>query len=823
MKNKYLKYTLKGLVIAVGVLIILYIIAFIYVSANKKKIITQVTEEIGKKITGNVTIGDVELSFFSQFPTISVALHNVQITDTMFIRHQHPFFKGEKVFINISVISMLQKQSFIKGLRIDNGSFYLYTDTSGYTNKYLFRPKNDSAAAEKNNTTKNELRKIVLKNVRMIEDDMQKNKLFDIVVNELKLDLEDKDSTLFLFSAKTNMLVKSLAFNLERGSFIKGKIFSGKFDLHYDKKLKQLQLDSINIKLDNQPFNITARFDLAGDDRQFGLRVHTNNILYATAKSLVTPKIATALSIADVSSPLDVTANLVGPLKSGDPLITVNFITKKALLKTPFTDFDNAAFKGFYTNDVIPGLPRKDPNSKIVVTNFSASWQGLPVTSNQIEIMNLKDPLLTCDLHSSFSLTTLNDIIGSNTLQLQSGDGMAHLTYRGPVTKNNNTNSFVNGIISFKNGNVLYQPRNVELKNVNGRLVFKNSDIFVENLQCEVLNNKIVMQGKALNLLTLIDAEPNKVNIDWNIYSPSLNLNALIFLLKSRKKMVATTTAKNKLVKMSDKIDRALDEGSLHVDLKADRLFYKKFEATNTTANISLLQDRYVINNVSMSHAGGHIELSGSLIGQSANRHEAKIDVALQNVDVSKILEAFNNFGQDAITSDAIAGKLTAKVDAQLAIDDEGKAYPGSLEGIVDFSLKNGELNNYEPVKKLQNFLFKNRDFDNIRFAELKDRFEIKNQEIKINRMEIQSSVMSMFVEGVYSKKGTTDISIQVPLSNIHRPAADLNPVNIGTDKKPGRSIYLRGRPGADGKIKFKLDLFNKFKKEKEKAANESY
>jgi hypothetical protein len=84
--------------------------------------------------------------------------------------------------------------------------------------------------------------------------------------------------------------------------------------------------------------------------------------------------------------------------------------------------------------------------------------------------------------------------------------------------------------------------------------------------------------------------------------------------------------------------------------------------------------------------------------------------------------------------------------------------------------------------------------------------------------MEIQSSVMSMFVEGVFNKKGTTDISIQVPLSNIHKRGADFNPENIGTDKKAGRSIHLRGRPGPDGNIKFKLDLFNEFKKEKEKA-----
>ena len=817
MKNKYLKYTLKGIVILLSILVILYVIVFSYVSVNKKKIIQQVTDEIGKKLSGKVSIGNIELSFFSHFPKVSVALHDVLITDTMYAQHHHPFFQGKDVYVNVSVINMLIKKSAINGFRIDNGSFYLYTDTSGYTNKYLFNPKKDSSKVTANSNERNQLKNIVLNNVRLTEEDNLKNKLFDIQVNDLDLDLEDKDASVFLFSANADMLVHSLAFNNERGSFLKEKTFTGNFDLHYDKKLKQVQLDNITADIAGQAFKITARFDMAGNDRQFSLELHTKDIHYGFAKSLLTHKIDSALSIGDLEKPLNVDASLKGPLKGGDPLILVTFDTKDTHLKTPFVDFDNATFKGYFTNEVVVGLPRKDPNSEIVLSNFSATWQDLPVTSDKIEVVNLVVPVLTCDLHSSFPLTQLNDVIGSSSIQLQSGDGAASISYKGPLAKNNNSNSFINGFISIKNASVLYAPRDVELKSVNGKIVFKNSDVFVENLQCVVLNNKIVMDGKALNLLTLIDAEPNKVNIDWNIFSPSLNLGAFTYLLKSRKKVVAVNKSKRKLVKMADKIDQVLDQGSVVVSLKANHLIYKKFQANNALANVTLLQDRYIINNVSMDHAGGRMQLTGSLIAQNGNTHHAKLNVSLDNVDVSKTLEAFNNFGQDGITSEVINGKLTAKIDASLNVNDEGKADPGSIESIVDFSLKDGVLNNYEPVKKLQNFLFKNRDFENIRFAELKDRFEIKGSDIKINRMEIQSSVMSMFVEGIFNNKGGTDISIQVPLSNIHKRGADFNPENIGTEKKGGSSIHLRGRPGPDGNIKFKLDLFNKFKKEKEK------
>ncbi len=814
--NLFLKKTLKALSILLGILVILYVIAFAYISANKKSIIKQVTESVSKKLDGNVTIGDVELSFLRTFPRASVLLHDVSITDTMFARHHHPFLKAKEVFAELSIMGLINKKPAVNGIRVEDASIYLFTDTAGYSNTYLLKQKRDSNSNRASSNNKNELKSIVLKNVRLTISDLQKEKLQDFAVNDLRVKGADGENGNITFSAKAKVMVHSLSFFLPAGSFIKDKNFEGDFDVTYNKKSNQLQFDSINIKLSAHPFNLSGSFDLSGANPQFNLRIHTRKIPYPFAKSLVTEKIATALSIVDLDKDVDADAIIDGPLKGGDPLINITWSIKDTHLATPFFDFDKATLNGFYTDEVTPGLPRRDPNSKIIISNFSAEWHGLPVTSSNIEILNLYQPTLTCDLKSTFPLIKLNELLGSNSIQLQEGDGSVNLTYKGPIIRNNNTNSFINGVILFKNGNILYAPRDVELKNVNGQMAFRNSNVFVENLQCEVLDNKIVMEGEARNLLSMINAEPDKVNIDWNIYSPSLNLSSFTYLLNSRKKISKKSSAKSKLGDIAQKIDAVLEQGRLNVNLKAQHMIYKKLQAKNVSANVSLLQDRYLINNVSMEQAGGRMNLNGSLISQSDNYNKANINVTLDNVDVNRVFAEFNNFGQDGIAAENLSGKLNAKVSAALSLDNDGKAYPNSIVSVVDFSLKNGTLTNFEPVKKLQNFLFKNRDFENIQFAELKDRLEISNQEIKINRMEIQSSVLSIFVEGLYSMKGNTDMSIQVPLKNLKKRKADYKPENAGADKKGGTSIYLRGRPGSDGNIQFKPDLFRKFRKDKD-------
>ena len=205
-----------------------------------------------------------------------------------------------------------------------------------------------------------------------------------------------------------------------------------------------------------EPFNYSGSLDLVGPDPQFILNIHTRQILYNSAKTLLPPKIDSALSLVSLDKKLDANAKISGPLNGGDPLISVTWKVAHSGLNTPFLNFDDASFTGYFTNEVVVGAPRRDPNSKIVINNFAATWSGFPISSASIEILNLFKPVMTCDLASSFPLKKINDMLGSSSIQLQDGEGTIDVTYKGPIEKNTTTNSFLNGELSFKNGNLLY-------------------------------------------------------------------------------------------------------------------------------------------------------------------------------------------------------------------------------------------------------------------------------------------------------------------------------------------------------------------------------
>ncbi|MEJ0082305.1 MAG: hypothetical protein WDM78_15460 [Puia sp.] len=91
---------------------------------------------------------------------------------------------------------------------------------------------------------------------------------------------------------------------------------------------------------------------------------------------------------------------------------------------------------------------------------------------------------------------------------------------------------------------------------------------------------------------------------------------------------------------------------------------------------------------------------------------------------MSKIFYAFNNFGLKSPTDKNIGGTLTADVTMQGGLTTKAQIIPGEMKGFVKFNLHDGQLVDFEPVQKIQQTVFKSRNFSDIQFADLHDLLE---------------------------------------------------------------------------------------------------
>ena len=142
MKNKFLKYTLRAVLITIGIYLLLLMTIYIYISSNKKSIVAKVTTEINDKIQGIVSIDNIDVTLFTTFPSFAVQIQNITIKDSLYAQHGHTFFTAKNVYAKLSFLSLIKRKPEVSKLVVEKASLYLFKDSSGYTNENLLNRKN---------------------------------------------------------------------------------------------------------------------------------------------------------------------------------------------------------------------------------------------------------------------------------------------------------------------------------------------------------------------------------------------------------------------------------------------------------------------------------------------------------------------------------------------------------------------------------------------------------------------------------------------------------------------------------------------------------
>jgi hypothetical protein len=312
-----------------------------------------------------------------------------------------------------------------------------------------------------------------------------------------------------------------------------------------------------------------------------------------------------------------------------------------------------------------------------------------------------------------------------------------------------------------------------------------------------------------------MDKEPGNVSIDWTLSSPRLNVGDFTSLAGKPEVSVPSRRGKsdrNLFGGPTNRLDRLLSDGTIHLQLEAADLLYKNFSGGHAKAELLFSGNEIGLNNMMIEQGSGSLTLSGRL--RRANDgapNPVTLQSHMEGVDLPGVFTAFSNFGQQALLDKNLKGRLTADIRMTGLLTDKAVLVQKSLKGTVNFSIKGGQLLDFDPMEKLQETVLKKRDLSEIHFAELKNQLDLDTSTLSIHRMEIQSTAFTFFVEGTYNWKTGADLSLQVPLSNLKKDRnPNIPPDNKGTDSKTGISLRLRAKTQDDGKLKISWDPFRK-------------
>ena len=786
-------------------LVILLTVAFIglawYINTHKDEVMAAVTKQLNDGMSGSLQVGDMEPTFFQSFPRVALRLENVVVRDSFFSVHKRTMLSAGEVNVSVNILALLRGTVDIKKIGISNAVIDLYTDTNGYSNASIFRKKSKKEKAEGGGGSFPQLKKITLDDVTFIADNRKTNKLYKFKVSSLRA--TTKYSLIGGWHADVSLkaLAESMAFNTGRGSFIKDKELDGTFDVTYDDDA--IVFAKSRLDIGGEHFYIAANIGV-GDNTKFSINIENQSILWKNAANLLSPNITKKLMMFNLSQPILVKCDIVGDFNvQGDPLIRVNAGVKNNVLDTPGGQVTDCNFFGVFTNNNTAANGFSDANSAIKLYNFRGAYSGIPFIMDKAFIQNLEKPLAIGTFSSKFEMEKLKGLVDDDLLKFTKGTGTVKVNFTADIVNYKLTKPIVNGLINVANANVTYVPRKLDFKDISVALNFNKDDLYISKIVLASGKSIVNMEGSVKNFLNLYYTAPEKMVLQWNIYSPQLHIGEFMGFLGTRKK-TQVAIKKARKGNFTDDLNQLFEKSNVNMKLKVDKLFYDRFYATNAKAEVMLTdKGAILLKNAGLNHAGGTLLINGSMTQGNLNRY--RMDATVNNVDVKKFFYAFDNFGMESLTSANLKGLFSSKVNLTGSITDAGKVVPRSMYGTVNFNLKKGRLVDFEPILTVGKLAFPFRDLKNIEFYDLKGNFDVKGDKVTIHPMKINSSVLNMDMEGVYSFGLGTKIYVDVPLRNPQKDKDIDDKEELAKRRNRGIVVHLIAADDETGKVKIKL------------------
>jgi hypothetical protein len=98
-----------------------------------------------------------------------------------------------------------------------------------------------------------------------------------------------------------------------------------------------------------------------------------------------------------------------------------------------------------------------------------------------------------------------------------------------------------------------------------------------------------------------------------------------------------------------------------------------------------------------------------------------------------------------------------------MTLNEHLKLFQETLIADIGVTIKNGQLNNFEPLQKLNRYL-DDESLNRLRFADLKNDIHIEKKTVFIPQMSVRSNVTDLMISGTHTFDQVIDYRVITPL-----------------------------------------------------------
>ena len=735
----------------------------------KDRIIQQFVREANKSLGTPITIGKIDASVFQDFPKISIVFTDVYVEDSH--PGQYPLLTAKRISFSLNPMDVWQGRYIIQGLQVSESETNLRVNKDSKTNYIIVK-----SGAEGGGSVSFDLHNVKLSQSKVSYVDLSVAQHHEFFSQDLTATIIARED---LYQINTNGDVTIEQIGIGRSLFLQDKTFNITSALEYDDAGKNLVIQSSTLALRDNRFEVSGTYAFRDknliDLSIVGKETDLQSLLALLPESAVKP-----YKKYESKGEVYFDARLSGEIgRRSSPFFSIAFGFRNVTLVHP--DFkstlEQVNLEGSFKTPSLSQLSR----AVLSLNKITATLNGTPFTGN-FDLKNLDDPYVTLDFDGEPKAADLLNFYPVDNVIDVSGSVKAHVSLSGRIALLKSTATAqqvkTEGRVELHDLNFTMGKKALTFSNLNGTLQFNNNDLAMSDLRGSFEQSDFLINGFFKNIVTYAIFDNQPIGIEADLTSRFLDMDRLFEIGFSE-----SATGPYQF-----SISPAIN---LNFNCHIDSLNFKKFHATHVKGDLLVKNQVAVSRSINLNAMGGKIDMSVIVDAKNPKAIDLITSATLDGIFVDSLFFVFGNFKQDFIEYKHLKGQAMATITLEATLNQALRLFPETLVADVSAAIKNGELNNFEPLKGLNKYL-DDQGLNKLRFADLKNAIHIENKTVFIPLMEIRSNVTSLQLSGTHTFDQHIDYRIIAPLRNKKKIDPDESFGAIEDDLQGRSKVYLK-------------------------------
>ncbi len=786
----------KWLVIIFGLLLVFGIVgSFVFSDKIEHKILS----ELRKSLKTEIRVKDFSFSLLGAFPDAVARFKNVELEDNF----GGILLETKELSFKLGLVSILTDNIKVKALKVEDGAIAIVIDRHGKANYSVFKEsdkKTDSSTALS-------FDKANFYDIEFIYENNRDENNVDLIFEKAVF---SGDFSAKKFNLTSYAKLKSKFIDAKDKRFLTGKNLSYDAEIKVDLEKGIFDFNKVELAVESNVLDVDGTITGKGGVTDYDLEFEGTEGNIGDVLQLLPNEYLQQLGDLSGKGNYVFNATIRGKQdKKHTPAIKANMSLKDGKVSSKRL---NGTIKGLsFQLDYSNGRSRKNAKSYFKLKNLEGYFDRAYFESD-FEAVNLDNPNISFYFDGAIPVNALRGFVKSPSVT--KGEGILKVKklyikgkYKDLSSPRRIARAKASGSLTFDDAGLVINGERMILDR--GSLTLRNNNLKIEDVKIEGGNSDLFFNGNVQNLLPVLfsdslNTKRAMLKFDVKMRAPKADLAKLVHLTdisveKGEVKKETYDSLKVAGTKKRERITNLLDG---KVDITLDEFSYNKIEGLDFNGSFTFADGGMRIKGDAEGF-DGDFDVDGKMVFGDNTTLKALVET--RDVNIKKLFAQAENFGQDVLKARHISGHLNSNFVVSAYWDADGSFRLDRLRVLAGIGLEDGEIKDFDLFTNFSDFI-KIDDLRRVKFDNLENWLEIKNEKIYIPTMFIRSNALNLTMTGVHSFKNTIQYYLkinagQVLINKLKRHDSSLRPLE---DRRKGLFNLFYKLYGKTANVKYK-------------------